>query len=245
MNRVDRILKIHSVPVCLFLVCGLGFSSDARGADEAVQKSDGVGVALAVNLPDAGPRHREMAVGIVAEAQRRWTMLEPQLTQEAVAACADEESCLVGLAKKRDASHLLSVGIAALDRHDFVVSVKLIELKNGRELVSHADIGKPGFHALNSGTRLAKSLFDAVPTEAEPAAAQSGALATADAKPASWKSITGWTLAAAAPLVAGTAAGLWFVSDDKQRTSVAITGAGSAAALICVSAALFAWDEFE
>ena len=245
MNRVDRILKIHSVPVCLFLMCGLGFSSDARGSDEAVRKSDGVGVALAVNLPDAGPRHREMAVGIVAEAQRRWTMLEPQLTQEAVAACADEESCLVGLAKKRNASHLLSVGIAALDRHDFVVSVKLIELKNGREIVSHADIGKPGFRAVESGTRLAKSLFDAVPAEAEPAAAQSEGLTTADAKPVSWKSVTGWTLAATAPLIAGAAAGLWFVSDDKQRTNMAFAGAGSVAALICVSAALLAWDELE
>lgn len=245
MNRVNRILNPDFFRVCLFLVCCTGLAPYARAADE-FSPNEGLGVALAINLPDAGPRHREMAAGIVSEAQRRWAMLEPQLTHEAVAACADEEKCLVGLAKKQNASHLLSVGIAALDRMDFVVSVKLVELKSGRELVSHADIGKPGFRPLESGINLAKILFDSLPDEGQPASAQSQIRSQTNPNSMSWKATTGWTFAATAPIVAGSAAAFWVSSEDEAaKTVVAISGGVATALLGCVSVGLFLWDGLE
>lgn len=244
MKPFNRILTFDFWRVCLFLACFASAAAHAQDVSGA-SPNDAMGVALAVNLPDAGPRHREMAAGIVSEAQRRWTMLDPQLTPEAVAACADEEKCLVGLANKRQASHLLSVGIAALDRIDFVVSVKLIELKSGRELVSHADIGKPGFRPQLSGIELAKALFDPLPPEGQPALARNKDLSASHPNDMTWKSITGWTLAAAAPVVAGSAAAYFFLGAEESKVEAAIAGAAATAVLGCASGALLVWDTLE
>lgn len=244
MNFLSLPNTVHMLHVLWFAVLSFAMQASAQNQTMRSDSSSRSGVALAVSLPDADPRHREMAAGIVSDARRRWTMLKPQLAQEAVSQCAADEKCLLRLAKTRDASHLLSVGIAALDRTDFVVSVKLTELKSGREVVSHADIGKPGFEARDSGVALAKTLFDQVAPKDAPEPVQAPGLGVTEISPApSWRAVTGWTLIGLAAVVGGATAGLFFVSEEKNL--VVSVGSIGTAALGCAGLGLLVWNELE
>lgn len=235
------LLWILSVTFC---VASTALGQNARAVDESTAK---MGVALAISLPDADPRHREMAAGIVLEAGRRWMMLEPQLTQEAVSQCAADEKCLVGLAQSRQASHLLSVGIAALDRVDFVVSIKLIDLIDGSERVSHADIGKPGFHPRDAGVTLARQLFARIPPAAAPTAAPAGLVDTASSNSAlSWQALAGWSLSGMAAVVGGGTFVFWLTETAEPQKTVGVNlGSIATAALGCVGLGLLVWNELE
>lgn len=126
------------------------------------------GVALALNLPDANPMHRDFAAGIVSAAYERWRMLSPQLEPDEVVACQAEETCLLALAKGQGASHLLIVGVAGLGAADFVVSLKLLETKSGRELASFHDLATPGTNPRLAGATLAARAFEGVSGPPEP-----------------------------------------------------------------------------
>lgn len=120
------------------------------------------GVALALNLPDDNPVHREFAAGILTDAYARWDMMSPQLAPEEVDRCQAEERCLLQVAKERAASHLLIVGVAALGATDFVVSVKLLDTASSRELSSYSDLATPGKDPRLAGAQVAQRTFASV-----------------------------------------------------------------------------------
>lgn len=113
------------------------------------------GVALALNLPDENPVHRDFAGGIVAEAASRWRMLRPQMEPNESVRCAAERTCLLKHAVLRGADHLLLVGVAALGPREFVVSIQVFEAATGKELLGYSDVQTAGEDARASGRRLA------------------------------------------------------------------------------------------
>lgn len=117
------------------------------------------GVAVAVTLPDKSPVHRDFAAGMVGEAYERFEMLSPALTPDEVASCQVEERCLLALAQKRAASHLMLVGVASLGPTEHVVSLRVLDIASGAELVNLSDLADPGADPAAAGKALAARAF--------------------------------------------------------------------------------------
>ncbi len=113
------------------------------------------GVALALNLPDENPVHRDFASGVAAEAAARWQMMSPQLDPNASTECKAEQQCLLRSARLRGATHLLLVGVAALGARDFVVSIQVFDVKASKELLAYSDVHAGGDDARATGREVA------------------------------------------------------------------------------------------
>lgn len=215
------------------------------------------GVGLALNLPDANPVHRDFAAGIVADAYGRWDMLSPQLSPDEVERCQAEERCLLQVARGRDASHLLIVGVAGLGATDFVVSVKLLETAGGRELASYSDLGTPGKDPRQAGADVARKTFTRV--SGVPAAPQ---IASPELDPdpgaqVAWDglsplALTGWGIAGAGAVMSVGAAAVGgaatvdpaLVGGREQLASFVGVGAPVCASVIAVGLGVVAVDAF-
>lgn len=212
------------------------------------------GVAVAVTLPDKSPVHRDFAAGMVAEAHARYAVLSPALTPEEVTACQVDETCLLSLAKRREASHLMLVGVASLGPTESVVSLRVLDAASGAEVVNLSDLAEPGTDPAAAGRELAARAFGGVtglppkgevqaPPEAEPVERPVSA-------PRRWTglnplSLVGWgvlgagALGAGAALVAGVP--LFLESGGDIEGYTLLTGSG-VAGVLAVGFGLLATD---
>jgi hypothetical protein len=125
-------------------------------------------VALAVSLPDTNAVHRDFAAGVVDEAVSRFALLSPPLPPEDVTKCSTDDACLLLAAKRAGATHLLFIGVAAMGAADFVVSVRLFELENAKELASHSALAAPGRDPRAAGRKLGEQALASVTGLAPP-----------------------------------------------------------------------------
>lgn len=160
-------------PLLVVVLAAMALSGAARAESE--------GVALALNLADATPVLRDMAAGVAREALARWQMLTPQLGPENVERCQAEESCLLALSRERRASHLLLVGVAALNSEEYVLSYKLLDVSTGEELVTYADVARSRGVPREASARMAAKHFADVPALRQPAATRTMGHARGDA----------------------------------------------------------------
>lgn len=116
-------------------------------------------VALALTLPDKSPVHRDFAAGMVTEAYERFAMLQPQLTPEDAQTCQADDACLLRVAKERAASHLMLVGVASLGPSEYVVSLRILDVKTGADVVNVSDLASPGDDPHGAGRTLAGRAF--------------------------------------------------------------------------------------
>jgi hypothetical protein len=119
-------------------------------------------VAVAVSIPDVNAVHRDFAAGIVDEARARFAVQSPTLRPREVAACSGDEKCIVELAARSNASHVLVVGIAAIGPAEFVVSLRLFDAASGESLTGVSDVASPGRDPREAGRALAKQAFASV-----------------------------------------------------------------------------------
>ncbi len=206
------------------------------------------GVAVAVTLPDQSPVQRDFAAGMVSEAYDRFAMLAPRLSPEEVAACKTDEGCLLALAKRRTASHLLLVGVASLGPTEYVVSLRVLDTTSGAEVVNASDLAEPGGDPAGAGRRLASRAFENAAGLPPKAASTTSAADRRGDEPADdvttaakrWTganplSLVGWGVAGAGVLAAGSAliVGIpLFTDNDGDIQSYSMwTGAGVVGAL--------------
>lgn len=185
--------------------------------------SAGARVAVAVSIPDANAVHREFAAGIVGEAESRFDVMSPPLPPSQLATCGTDEKCLLEAARGVGASHLLVIGVAALGPAEFVVSVRMLDVKTGEALANISDIATPGRNPREEGFLLAQRVLapiQGVPeAKARPPAPEPppdpGAPVDPSYSGVSVLSVAGWSIVGAA--VAGGTAGLlfaWWVQTD-------------------------------
>jgi hypothetical protein len=216
------------------------------------------GIALAVNLPDNNAMHRDFAAGFVSVVAERFRLLAPQLLPADTVACRADLACLAERAKERGASHLLTIGIAALGPRDVVVSMKLLDVERGTEIFGYSDVATPGLDARGAGRALGQRELQRVRGMAPPLKrdVESGVVEDAPrvAPPTalSWAGmgLVGLSVALVATSAAvniahyqAAAVGDRGAADGGQTDDIALWGVGTGLVLAGGGAALFVVDE--
>jgi hypothetical protein len=187
-------------------------------------------LALAVSLPDQSVAHRDFAAGLVQTASARHQMLAPQLTPDDVSRCRADEACLLAKAGERAASHLLSVGVAALGPEELAVSLRVVHVASGAVVLNLSDLVELSADPRAAGRALAERAFagaSGLPPRAPPA--PSGApVGAAAAPPSSGLALVGYGVlgaSAVAGLGGGVASALLLYSSDRSLLYPVATGA--------------------
>jgi hypothetical protein len=131
-------------------------------------------VAVVATLPDRDPSQRDVAAGLVSVVGSHWRMLEPPLPPDQTAACRADVSCLLTLAQRHRASHLLVVGVVGTGRRDHVVALQLFDAASNVLFEQTAFVDGSG-EPQDAGRQAAAPLLSVVgPPVAQPAAAAAG-----------------------------------------------------------------------